>query len=958
MRQIVFLLLSTQWLAVAKSEELTFEEHIRPILKANCFHCHGEEGKREGGLDLRLKRLIVVGGDSGASLVPGDSAASILLERIRDGEMPPGDSKLSEEDALRLEHWIAAGAKTARPEPEEIGDGPLLTDEERNFWSFQPITRPSVPVSSDSSVRTPIDSFVRAKLEAAGLSFSPAADRRTLIRRASIDLLGLPPSVEDVNAFVHDESPNAYERLIDRLLASPHYGERWGRHWLDVAGYADSEGYTDNDSPRDWAYFYRDYVIASLNSDKPFDTFIHEQLAGDELAKRPFKEMDATQIEQLAATGFLRMAPDGTAAGGIDQGVARNEVVADTIKIVSSSLMGLTIGCARCHDHRYDPIPTTDYYRLRAVFEPALDWKHWRVPAARRISLYTAADRELAKKINAQAAEVDKQRAAKAQEYIDRTLEEELLTLPESVRETVRVAYKTASKERNDDQKALLKEYPSVASISVGSLYLYDRRRSAKAAQINAARKKKEKQFVEQTRQAVLAKASAAERSVLETAIKTAAAKRTADQIAIIKRYPGSTVKLSTLAKYNAEAAAEIQRDKDAANKLLSEKAADDLKRYQAKADEIRSAIPQERFLRATTEVAKQVPATFVFLRGDHEQPKDAVAPSGLSIIESRVATQIPSNDEGFPSTGRRLAFARRLTDPSYPLTARVLVNRIWLHHFGRGIVNSPSDFGMLGERPTHPELLDWLADEFIESGWQAKPLHKLIMMSTTYRQASHRTEKHNTTDPDNKLYARASVRRLESESVRDALLVVSDKLNRRLLGPPVPVMQDEVGQIVIGEENLDGERKPGKAVSLGGEEFRRSLYVQVRRSRPLGVLETFDNPQMTPNCDQRNASNVAPQSLLFMNSGLVIEYSEYFAARVIREAGADRSAQVKLAWQLAFGKLPSEQDVQAAVAFMQQQEKLFESSANRPRGSTAELLALSSCCQALLSSNRFLYVE
>ena len=943
----------------ARGEEITFERHVRPILKANCFHCHGEDGKREGGLDLRLRRLIVTGGESGAGLTPGAAESSLLLQRILSDEMPPVDKKLSAEKRSLIEQWIAGGAKTARPEPEGLGEGPLFTHEELNFWSFQPIQKSALPIlQARSRVRTPIDAFVLSKLEQAKLQFSPDAARRTMIRRAYFDLLGLPPSIAEVNRFLDDRSPNAYERLLDRLLASPHYGERWGRHWLDVAGYADSEGYTDEDTPRDWAYFYRDYVIRSFNADKPFDAFIHEQLAGDELVSPPFENLSQEQIDCLAATGFLRMAPDGTAAGGIDQSVARNEVVADTIKIVSSSLMGLTVGCARCHDHRYDPIPTVDYYQLRAVFEPSLDWKHWRVPNARRISLYTDADRTLAAKINAEAAEVDKQRAAKAQVYIDRTLDEELATLPEAIRDDLRTAYKTASKDRDVGQQALLKEYPSVASISVGSLYLYDRRRESKAGMIDAARREKEKKFVAQTKLNELAKVPEAERATLQTALDTSIAQRNEAQQTIISRYPGTEVTLATLSRLNPEAAAEIEGDKQAAMKLRAEKAADDLKRYQERADKIRATIPPERFLRAITEVPEQLSPTFVFFRGDHEQPKAEVEPAGLSVLEPRFTSVLPINDSSRPSSGRRLAFAKRLTDPQYPLTARVLVNRMWLHHFGRGIVNSPSDFGVLGERPTHPELLDWLAAEFISSGWQVKKLHKLIMMSTAYRQTSHRTEQHNAVDPDNKLLARMSVRRLESEAVRDALLTVTDKLNRKLFGPPVPVMEDEVGQIVIGQENLDGERKPTKTVPLYGEEFRRSAYVQVRRSRPLGVLETFDNPAMTPNCEQRNASNVAPQSLLFMNSSLVVEYSEHFAARVIRDAGTDRAEQVRLAWQLAFASDPAEGQIAAAVEFLKQQTQLFEAAANKPKGSTADVLALASLCQALLSSNQFLYVE
>lgn len=404
--------------------------------------------------------------------------------------------------------------------------------------------------------------------------------------------------------------------------------------------------------------------------------------------------------------------------------------------------------------------------------------------------------------------------------------------------------------------------------------------------------------------------------------------------------------------------AAEIQRDIEAAAKLRAEKAADDLKRYQEKADAIRATIPPERFLRAVTETPGQIPSTFVFFRGDHEQPKDQVSPQGLSVLSTRLDSTLPTNDDSRPSTGRRLAFAKQLTDPRYPLTARVIVNRLWLHHFGRGIVNSPADFGVLGEQPTHPELLDWLASEFIASGWQVKQLQRRIMMSTAYRQSSHRSEQHETVDPENKLYARMSIRRLESEAVRDALLAISGKLNLTLYGPPVPVMEDEVGQIVIGKENLDGERKPGQSIPLQGAEFRRSAYVQVRRSRPLGVLETFDNPAMVPNCEQRGVSNVAPQSLLFMNSGLVVEHSEHFAARVLDLVGADPHAQIRLAWQMAFSTAPSEHDVEAAAEFLRKQTTLFQESPAKPKDTSAEMLALSSFCQALLSSNRFLYVE
>ena len=845
-------------------EDLNFEKHIRPILKANCFHCHGEEEQIEGQLDLRLRRFLVQGGESGPAIIPTKPDDSLLLRRLRDGEMPPDDrKKLSAEELSLIEAWIAAGANTARDEPESIGDELPFTSEELNFWSFQPVRRVELPhVQNPKLVRTPIDHFLLARLEEAGLSMSPTADRPTLIRRLHLNLLGLPPSPDEVQEFLQDGSPDAYDRLVDRLLASPRYGERWGRHWLDVAGYADSEGYTEEDRERAWSYRYRDYVINSLNADKPFDIFVQEQLAGDEMVPQPHRNLNVNQIEKLTATGFLRMAPDGTGSGGIDQNVARNEVVADTLKIISTSLLGLTVGCARCHNHRYDPITQADYYRLRAIFEPAYDWKSWRNPTQRLISLHTDADREVAKKINDEAAKVDQEREEKAKEYVQRTLNEELEMVPAQMRETLRVAYQTAADKRTAEQKALLDEYPSVANISVGSLYLYDQRRK--------------------------------------------------------------------------------------------EKLAEDLKRYSERAVEIRATIPPEHFVRALSEPPGSTPVTQVFHRGDHEQPKQEVDPGELSVLANTVVSEIPRNDGTLATTGRRLAYARHLTSGTHPLVGRVIANRIWLHHFGRGIVNSPGEFGFLGERPSHPELLDWLADELVRDVWQLKRIHRLILTSAAYQQSSSGAPDQIAADLDNQLFGRMNIRRLESETLRDSTLLVAGKLNEKMFGEPIPVMEDEVGQVVLGRENLDGERKPTDKIALNGEEFRRSIYIQVRRSRPLGVLEAFDAPEMAPNCDCRNDSNVAPQSLMMMNSQFAVEVSEMFAQRLRAEVGDDRRAQITLGWKIAFCDTPSNEELASAEAFLSNQAELLKKSDE----ATAKEKALATFCQALLGANRFLYFE
>ncbi len=896
---------------------LTFEKDIRPILKANCFHCHGDEGKVKGGLDVRLRHLIAKGGEQGAAIVPGKPEKSLLFTMVRDGEMPKSEKKLSKEQVELVRQWIAGGAKVARTEPAKPGAADEFTPEEREHWAYQPVRRPQIPVISKEVISSqpggaqgksappstpalitnysPIDAFLLQKLTAAKLTFSPPADRATLIRRASFDLHGLPPSPEEVDAFVKDESPDAYAKLLDRLLASPHYGERWGRHWLDVAGYADSDGYNDADIVRRYAWKYRDYVVRSLNADKPFNEFIIEQLAGDELVKLPHKNLAPADADRLTATGFLRMGPDGTANAGAEQKTARNAAVADTLKIVSSSLLGVTVGCAQCHNHKHDPILQTDYYRLRAVFQPALD-----SPGSRRlVPLLSESDAAKGAEIEVEAKKLDAARQKRLDECINEILEKEAAKAPEELREKLREAYKTVVAKRTPAQVKLLKDHPTVASLTPGSLYLYNQ--------------------------------------------------KMADE----------------LAKLAAEAAA------------------------------VRAKKPVEDFLQPLAEPAAATnTTTFVFHRGDPDQPAAAVKPGDLTILASLRPVDVPEKNKALPTTGRRLAYARALTDGQHPLTARVLVNRVWMHHFGRGIVASPADFGTLGERPTHPELLDWLASEFVAQGWSLKKLHRTIMTSAAYQQTSQVKElkslsvkggkgtgpsasstlqpfNPSTLDPDNKLLWRFPLRRLDAEQLRDAQLAIGGKLNPKLGGTPVPIMTDETGQIVVGVNTDDTAGRPsGKFVPLNGEEFRRSLYVQVRRSKPLGMMETFDAPRMEPNCELRNASTVAPQSLALMNGEFTLTQAKYFAERVVKEAGdSTDESKVARAWQLAFCRRPNTTEMSDALGFLTKQRAHFTANAPKaapapvakgkePPPANAEEHALTSLCQALLTANRFLYVE
>ena len=819
-RAIACLLGVWQLTAGGSSEVLgappSFERDVRPIFKAYCFDCHGAEEKLSGGLDLRLRRLAVQGGESGAAIEVGKPAESLLIERMRSGEMPPFAKKVPPEKLAVVEAWIAAGATTDRVEPERLPPGVDITPEERAWWAFQPLVRPSVPqlagvVGSPEEalaqpqadlVVTPVDAFVLASLRARGLRMAPPADRATLLNRVAFDLTGLPAPPDEVERFLADTAPDAYERMVDRFLNSPHYGERWARHWLDAAGYAESEGTGSDDSPRPYAYKYRDYVIQSLNSDKSFRDFLIEQLAGDELVPLPWNNLTPDQVEKLVATGFLRMGVDGTATGP-DSEETSNLVVADALKIVSTSLLGLSVGCAQCHDHKYDPIPQIDYYRLRAVFEPALDPAHWRRPAQRLVSLYTDVDR-------ARAAEVDKAVQTlqvafneKQSRFVNEAFEKALEKFPEDQRPVLREAYTTPDAKRTDAQKKLLADNPSL-NINPGVLYQYN------------------------------------------------------------------------------------------------QPAADELKKDQQVIDTKRAEKPVEEFVSVTNEVPGVVPATHLFHRGDYRDKRQTVTPGDLTIAAPEGARfEIPERGPEAQPTGRRLAWARHLTSGTHPLLGRVLVNRFWMHHFGRGIVETPADFGLLGTRPTHPELLDWLASEFAARGFSLKEFHRLVLRSAVYRQASQpRPGGVNPREIDtlNTLYWQYPVRRLDAEVLRDRMLVTSDRLDRRLAGAPVPVEEDFSGQVLAGD-----------AVR------RRSLYLQVRRSKPVSFLAAFDAPIMTVNCERRIATTGAIQSLMLMNGESVLKEAGHFAERVRRETSAgyrlDEAQQLwsrfpppGSAWRYGFG--------------------------------------------------------
>lgn len=857
--------------AESSKPKIAYESHIRPIFKAMCFQCHGEEAKHQGGLDLRLVRLIVSGGDSGSAISEKSPAQSLLWQRIESDEMPEGEKKLSASEKELIRQWIEAGCPTLRPEPENVEDA-RYTPEELNHWSFKPVQRPPVPTPAGVEVTSAVDAFIADQLVKAGLNFSPEADRQTLIRRLSFDLTGLPPTPEQVQAFVQDESPDAYEKLVDSLLASPHYGERWGRHWLDVAGFAETDGALVKDTARPHAWRYRDYVINAFNNDIPYSQFLTEQLAGDELIKGTPNPDNPEHVRLLAATGFLRMGPDVTNAENTIPN--RHQAVADLISIVSTATMGVTVGCAQCHDHRYDPISAEDYYRYRAIFDPALPVATWKRPQERLLDVTPKEILDQEKEIAAKAAELTKVLNEAKRVIAQAEYEKVLLEIPEAERATLVAIVEKAAKDRTKEEQAHLARYPRLHPVPI-----------------------------------------------------------------IQQR----------LNLYNP---AELAK----------------LKGQQKEIDDLNATKPARVMVMGVAEKAGPLPKSSVLFRGDPGQPIKDVTPGELFVIARSLNNPvIPEKSPDLPSSGRRLAYAKILTSEQHPLTARVAVNRLWAHHFGKGIVGTPGDFGLAGDKPTHPELLDWLASELVQGDWRLKRIHKLIVTSRTYKQSSQRTQQLDAIDPENRLLGRMNLRRLDAESIRDAMIAATGKLSSTVGGTSIPVGREMDGRAVIGEE-IYLNSLPQGVKDIGDEKFRRSLYVQFRRNVPLTFLDAFDLPVMTPNCQSRKATNVAPQALLLLNDASIIETSEVIARSLVSANPMDNAQQDKAINELFLRLLASSatpEELEMCRQFLAQQTERLTKATDavwkkrlKDQPDLVQVSAFATLAQSVVATNRFLYVE
>jgi hypothetical protein len=837
---------------------VTFEQHIAPILETRCAKCHGE-GKLESGLDVRRKFLLDKGGDSGPALVAGRPDESLLWQKLDKGEMPPkeeGTLDARHKDLIR--RWIAAGAPLAgdkeQPLPqEEIAS--RVTDEDRKFWSFQPPVRPLLPgVRNADRARTAIDAFLLSRLEEKGLSLAADAAPEAMLRRATFTLTGLPPTVDDREGFLADSSPDAYERLVDRQLASPRFGEHAARQWLDVAGYADSDGYLAADRLRPQAWRYRDYVIGALNADLPYDDFLLEQLAGDELTDwRRAEELTATMLRQLAATGFLRTASDPTYPGYTEPNEI-HQVMADTVQIVSTSLLGLTMQCCRCHAHKYDPVPQRDYYALQAVFRPALDPARWQPSEVRGIPLATEAEQarinDHNQKVDKRIGELNAELAELTSRFRKKRVAEVLgdKASDAALVEKLTAALAAPADKRNDEQKALAAHHAPQVSLAEKDLAAWNGEYRERSARLQAA-------------------------VASETALK---------QQPVLMR---GLVDLD---------------DKPAPCNLL--------------------------------------------IRGDPSKPGTVVEPMVPEVLAGSDYKFEPT--AGYKTTGRRTAFARWVIDARNPLTGRVHVNRVWARLFGRGIVPTPANFGRSGARPTHPELLDWLAVEFRDRGWSQKSLYRRLLTSTVWRQSSDASPQSVAADPGNDLLGWWRAQKMTGEILRDSTLSVAGKLNGQMLGAPSPVAAQGDGSVLTADDAAGN---------------RRSVYLQVRRSQHVTMLDLFDVPMMEINCPERPNSIVPLQALALLHGPFAEQSAAALAERVMREAPTDE-ARVDLTWRLVYAREPKATERQALESFLAAivKEKLGDAAATAASGprQEAEKAAWTQAGLVLLNSNEFLYIH
>ncbi len=786
---------------VAADTSVSFTRDVKPLLARRCFSCHGPTAHK-GGLRLDKPEAAITALDSGShAIVPGNAEQSALIERVSAADesvrMPPEGKPLSAKEIDTLKQWIASGAKW------------------ETHWAFTPPQPHAPPVVKNKDwTQNPIDAFILAGLEHAGLSPAPSADARTLVRRAYFDITGLPPTHEQADTFIRDSSPDAWPRLVDLLLASPHYGEQWGRHWLDLVRFAETNSF-ERDGLKPNAWKYRDYVIRSLNDDKPYDQFVREQLAGDEL--------DQVTDDSMIATGYYRLGIwDDEPADPLQ---ARYDEFDDIISTTSQAMLGLTIGCARCHDHKIDPIPQADYYGLLAFFADVTPYAdiHERDPG--RYSQWDMSKPE------------DRTKRAQLQEKADLT--------------------------------------------------------------------RKELQAIEDTG---IQRMSSGDQEI----------GRTPDRERLLKDKLEQYLNVSEWGQYQETA-----------------------KRLESTLEEIRK-FPAPQSALALARCNPRPEPTHILTRGNPHISGEIVEPHFPSLFGESEPT-IPAPAEGARSSGRRRILADWIASPRNMLTARVIVNRVWQHHFGRGLVRSANNFGELGTPPTHPELLDFLALWLVEHDWKLKPLHRLIMNSNTYRMSSAGNEQAIALDPTNDLLWRFDMRRLSAEEIRDAVLVTTGQFNAEMFGPG---FYPSLSQEILATQSRPGD---GWGQSSPEARARRSVYIHLKRSLLPPMLTAFDFPDVDSSCEDRFRTTQPGQALAMLNGTLLNEQAEKLATRVMKEAGSDPQTQVAQVIRLALDREATGKEIAEGTSLM---NRLIKEREQKPTD------ALRYWCLTVLNLNEFVYLD
>jgi hypothetical protein len=853
--------------AEAASPGEFFELYVRPVLAANCYSCH--TGSRTGGLRLDTREQALKGGNSGPAIVPGDAERSLLIQAVSQThprlKMPPG-GKLKDDEIASLKAWINAGAAWPEAAPAIPTKSEYkITAEQRAFWAFQPVRNPPLPqVRKAAWAKAPIDRFVLAALEARGLEPGRAADKRTLIRRATFDLIGLPPTPEDVDAFLRDAKPDAFARVVDRLLASPRYGERWGRYWLDVARYSDDRLDSERDNPYPNAFRYRDWVIQAFNDDMPYDLFAKAQIAGDLVPGN-------VSTKYLAGLGFYALSP---------------EFQDDRVDATTRGFLGLTVACAQCHDHKYDPIPSQDYYSLLGIFNNT-EQREYPLGPESAVAAYRA-----------QKEKVEKQEKA-LKDFAARQGGELGGILAEKTAQFLMAARKLATAEGLDQEalgrweKYLNKrdrEHPYLKrwdELTAQNASTEDFRKTARDFQDFLLAVKAEKEVIDEKNHITLGLNPSRDDLSSASLLSLERDKYILWRDVFEEPHGVLYFGLKEIGPY------------------LHGEWKEHFEHMQAQLKDLKAAMPPEYpFLQGIAD-AKKLKKQRVYLRGNQDSLGEEAPPRFLAILKE-------GRNKTFTQGSGRLELAEAIADPRNPLTARVIVNRIWQHHFGQGLVRTPSNFGRLGDRPSHPELLDYLAYRLVEKDWSIKAMHRELMLSEAYQLSADYSAKAYTIDPENRLLWRANRRRLDIEALRDTLLFVCGDLDLSSGGPPA---------------------------RLNPDNKRRTVYGFISRRRLDGMLALFDFPNPNNTSEQRMATNVPLQRLFFMNSELVAQESKSLARRLDGEGG-DR-ARIRRAYRLLFDRAPSAEETKLGIQFLR------ESKGSWPQ-----------YAQVLLSSNELSFVE